>query len=243
MKWWQSAKSEDEDNKDKSREKDEDDEFELKPKDVKAKLDQIDGLKTSVEQLSGKSKILDRMETFLNEQDEEKQRKNEEEHRKKTESNSADLDEMFLVDPANATKKLLNDTMSPLIVSQVNTAARLTMRDLFDSNPDEFEFIHDPIIRREVEANVSKLPLASRSDPESIRNCYYVVKGRHESEIKEGKIKTKISAASGTGNGTGSVGGKSEEVVTLTPKEKRAAQVFGLKEEDYIKSKKELSYV
>lgn len=244
MKWWQSAQEVDD--KDK-KDKDDKDEFELKPKEIKAQLDKVDTLDTKMTEFGEKLKGLDEISAYIREQRAAEAKKaNEEKTKKNKESREeldSDLNEEFLSDPANVTRKIMQETMSPLIESQVNTAARLTMNDMFNSQPEVFEYISDPIIKREVESHVATLPLKDRNNPEAIKNCYYVATGRHQAEIKEGKIKARTAATSSSGSGTGGPESKSSEVITLSESEKKAARIFGLKEEDYAKSKKELSYV
>lgn len=220
-----------------------DEEFELKPKDVHDKLAKVDGLETSLNELKAKSGTLDRMAVFLDEQEHIKATKKTEDEKKRRQEAEGDLEDEFLTDPAAATRKMLASQMNPLITAQVNTSAGIIMRDLFSGSPDEFEYANDPTIKKEVEQRLMTLPLDQRANPESIRNCYYVVEGRHRQEIKEGKIKSSLSAAGSSGNGKGAPTARQDEVVILSDAEKRAAKIFGMKDEDYGKSKKELSYV
>lgn len=247
MPWWMTEK-EDKESKDKKEKKDKEEEFELKPKEVKEKLDAIDGLKSSVEELKGKSSILDRMATFLDNVDAAKKEQNKQQRQQQLQQQQEDQEEElsteFITDPVNATKKLLRQTTAPLVEANVNMQAKLTMKELMDSHPEEYEYATDPKVRLETEALIGKLPLSSRTDPESIKNCYLVVEGRHKQEIKEGKIKSRLAATSSAGNGTGSPKAESEEgKISLTDNQKKAAKIFGMTEEEYAKGAKELNYV
>lgn len=242
-KWWQADK-EDKDDKAKNGEGSE---FELKPEELKKQLAKVDALDTKISGMDEKLKSLDTITDYIKSQKEAEARRLAEakakEGKDKKEQTDIDLNDEFLTDPANVTRKIMQETISPLIESQINTAARITMNDLFSTQPDTYEYITDPTIRKEVEAHVATLPLKDRNNPEAIKNCYYVATGRHQAEIKEGKIKSRLSAAGSAGSGTGGPESKTEQSITLSEAEKKAARIFGLKEEDYAKSKKELSYV
>lgn len=240
-RWWQTEKEPDK--KDGKK----DDEFELKPKDVKDKLDKLDGFETRFNNMDEKLKGLDDISAFIKEQKAEKEKTAREEAARKAAEHKAqletDINDEFLTDPAAATRKMLNESMSPLVETQINTAARLQMKELFESEPERFEYASDPTIKKEVEAHVASLPLNQRANPAAIENCYYVATGRHQADIKEGKIKSRTAAASSSGSGTHESQGGNDRPIVLSEQEKKAAKVFGLKEEDYAKSKKELSYV
>jgi len=241
-KWWQSEKE-----PDKKDDYKDDDKFELKPKEVKEKLDKLDGFDTRFNSMDEKLKSLDAISDYIKEQKAEKEKATRAEATKKANEHKAqtdtELEEEFLTDPASATRRLLSEAMNPLVETQINTAARLQMKELFENDPDRFEYATDPTIKKEIETHVASLPLAQRANPAAIENCYYVATGRHQAEIKEGKIKSRTSAVSSSGSGSNTEKKDSDGTIVLNDAEKKAAKVFGLKEEDYAKSKKELSYV
>lgn len=234
-KWWEPASKED-----KKEDGKKEDEIELKPADVKAKLDQIDGLKTSVDALTSKSAVLDNMQEFLNEQAEDKRKKLEAERVAANSKGKEELEEEFLTDPEKATRRL----MQPIVESNINLTSRNMTRDMMESNPERFDLYSDPTFRSTVDSMIASLPVANRVQAASIENCYYVAEGRLKQEIKDGKIKSRFAAASGSASGTGASGGKGEETITLTEQQKKAASIFGMSEKDYAAaSKKEGAYV
>jgi phage I-like protein len=220
-----------------------DDEVELKPADVKAKLDKIDVLAEGQAAQGKRLEQLDSITAYIEEQKVERDRvkaaKQQQERQEKQKTEEEELD--WIADPENAMKHTLAKSMQPLVESQINTQARLLSKDVFDDQ--QFEYYTDSTFKNEVDSLINSLPLAQRANAEAQKNCYYVVAGRKAAEIKEGKIKSKFSATSSSGDGTGNKGGKTDEVIILTEAEKKAAKIFGMKEEDYAKSKKEMSYV
>lgn len=248
-KWWQSEKT---DVKDDKKDKKDTDEFELKPKEVKEQLDKVGTLEKGFNDFKSKAEgQLDDVSNYIKEQraKEAKAAKDAADKNKKETQTATDeeLNDVFVTDPANATRKIVNDTLNehlkPLVESTVNNSARMVIKDIFENRADEFEYYTDPTIKKEVESLVASMALANRTNPDAIINAYYVAKGRHEKDIKEGKIKSSLSAASSAGSGTGKTNTSSEETVTLTDAQKKAAKVFGMSEQDYAKGVKETSYV
>lgn len=239
MPWWMDKKPEEKKIEEKK------DAFEM-PKEVKEKfdkIDQIDSIKTDVAAFKEKTGILDRMASFMDAEDAKKTAEGKKKQQENKQQTDAELEEEFLTDPAAATRKLLQGTMNPLIVAQINTGAKLTIKEMYEDDPEGMQYLADPKVKEEVEKLVSTLPLDQRANKESIRNCYYVAEGKFKQEIKDGKIKSKLSSISSSGTGTGAPKDKTVEVIHLTDEQKRAAKVFGIKEEDYAKSAKELNYV
>src|SRR5882762_3179980 len=225
--WWgQKAKKEEDEDKQGD--------IEIKPpKEVEEKLNKIDGIEASVKAFEAHTDTLKGMATFLAEQKQIKEdaRKKEADDRAKaaTETN----DEEWITDP----KKAAQDMLQPLVINQINTNSRLIRRDIFDDGK-EFEY-YDGDFKKEVDNHIDSLPPAQRADPASIKNCYYVVLGRRQKEITEGKLKSRFSAAS-TASATQSTGKGSEQIIALTDEQKIAAKRLGVKEESYAKNFKEM---
>jgi phage I-like protein len=224
------------------------DEIELKPSDVKAKLDSIDELKKNQEAQSEKLKSLDTITGWIQKQEAKENqvaREKQEADRKKVKEDEAEeLD--WALDPEKATKTLLantlNETLRPMQLSILNTNAKNLAAERFSDQA--FEYYSDPTFKSEVDKLISGLPPASKGNMEAIENCYHVVYGRKAADIKEGKIKSRFASTSSSGNGTGAPSSKSEEVMTLTEDQKKAAKMFGMSEKDYATGfKKENAYV
>lgn len=213
---------------------------ELKPADVKAKLDQIDTIKTK---LDANDAVMTRMNSFLDQQDEAKRKAAAAEAAKKATEDSEKSEETWLTDP----KKAFNDAINPLVKVQLQTSSRLLRKEIFDDNSGEFEFYHGDFKKR-VDAYIDNLPITSQNDTASIKNCYFLVLGQMQKEIQEGKIKSRFSDMSTATARSGKTDDK-DKLPQLTEEHKRAAKAFGMTEEQYAKAMKdefkgtELSYV
>lgn len=231
--WWGKDSAEEE--ADKIKKAAESAEFKA-PKDVTDKLAKIDGIETSMAEFKEKTKVLDRMSTFLDEQATAKEaaRKKEAEERAKK-AVEVDEDE-YITDP----KAAIDKAMLPLKMAQINSSSLVMRREIFDDGT-EFEF-YTGEFKKKVDAYIDQLSPAAKVDPASIKNCYHLVLGQSRSEINAGKIKSRFSAVSTT-NAKTSEGKDGDTTVTLSDEQKLAAKRFGIKEDEYAKSFKELNYV
>lgn len=210
-------------------------EIELKPAEVKAQLDKIGSLESGFNSFKTESKAtMDRMAAYLDKQDKDEATRLENERRAKATKTQEELDDEFLTDPKEATKKL----MRPLVETSVNHEARDMMRDMLDNNTEKYGLMTDPNFKSQVEKLVFGLPLSQRANLQSIENCFYVAQGQNADAIKEGKIKARFAASSSVGGGEGEKG-KGTETFTLTDEQKKAAKVFGMTDEQYGKARKE----
>jgi len=222
---------------DKKEEKKEDDDIELKAKDVKAKLDSIDTLKTTVDGFGEKLKSLDTVTAYITAQqrkeEEAAKKKNADAKKEQEDEEEENLD--FLGDPLNATKQLINKSLKkatdPLLIMTVNTQSKQLAKEHFGENP-KFALYTDPTFKAEVDRLIMSLPLNARIEPASLENCYAVVAFNKAEEIKEGKIKARFAAAAGAASGTGQENDTKKEMV-LNADQKKAAAMFGLSEKEY----------
>lgn len=207
------------------------------PKEITDRLDKIDGLETSINEVKTKFSVLDDMKTYLDEQKQAKEvarRKEAEERARKATEESADT---WLTDPAAAAKEMLQ----PLVIDQINTKSRLLRREMFEDGT-QYEF-YQGAFKDKVDAYIDKLPVAARTDADSIKNCYFLVLGQNQNEIKEGKLKSRFAATSTSSAKDGKGGSEGEKTITLTDEQKRAADKLGVKHEAYAKNLGEMSYV
>lgn len=221
--------------------KDDEEEIELKPKDIKAKFDSIDSIKAQLDSYGENFKKLDSISEYIEEQREAKRKADEAAARANKEKQNKEEEESldFLTDPANAVKTLvgkqLNEVVNPLIKMTVANQAKQGSKEFYDSNP-AFELYTDPDFRQYVDSLVQALPLNQQNNQEAWKNCYYVAAGRKAQEIKDGKIKARFASVSNGATGTGQVGDKAEKELVLTNDMKKAAAMFGMKEEEYAKA-------
>lgn len=224
--WWGRPK------KDESEEHKDDIEVKA-PKEIEEKLSKIDGIEASVKAFEAHTETLKGMATFLAEQKQIKDDARKKEADDRAKAAEEQNDDEWISDP----KKAAKDMLQPLVINQINTNSRLIRRDIFDDGK-EFEY-YDGDFRKEVDNHIDSLPPAQRADPSSIKNCYYVVLGRRQREITEGKLKSRFSAAS-TASASAPNGKGTDSVITLTDEQKLAAKRLGVKEESYAKNFKEM---
>lgn len=206
------------------------------PKEVTDKLGKIDGLETKLNEFGEKTKVLDRMTTFLDEQDSLKTAARAREATERAKKVTEETEDLWMTDPKKATE----EAMLPLKIAQINTSSIQLRNELF-SDGINYEFYQGDFKKR-VDHWIDKLPVAARVDPESLKNCYNIVLGENHKEIREGKIKSRFAATTTTGtNSSTSKGG--DGLPTLTKEQEDAADRFGMTREDYAKEIKELNYV
>jgi hypothetical protein len=215
-----------------------DEEIEVKaPKEVTEKLAKIDALETSMNEVKNKFSVLDQMGDFLKEQREAKEETRRKDAAAKAAAKAEETDDTWLTDP----KKAAQDMLQPLVIDQINTKSRMLAREIFDDGK-EFEFYQGDF-KQKVDSYIEKLPPSARVEPASIKNCYFLVLGQSQSEIREGKLKSRFAATS-TSSAKDSGAREGENApVTLNDDQKRAADKLGIKHDDYAKNVKELNYV
>jgi hypothetical protein len=215
----------------KQKAKEEDDSIE-----IKAKIAKIDGLETSMNELKTKTAVLDRMNSYLDEQEAAKAAALQAERIKAAKTQREESSEDWLTDP----EKAATAALTPLVRQQFLTQSKVLRRDIFDED-GKFEF-YTGDFKKKVDAYIDALPPDRQVDAASIENCYNLVVGQNWNEIKENKLKSRFTAMSHAGTGTGNSVDNQKET-PLTDDEKRAAKVFGLKEDEYATRKKEINYV
>jgi hypothetical protein len=142
----------------------------------------------------------------------------------------------YINDPGSAIDKKL----APLIRNQQAANAMIMINETLG----EMDYYKsDPEFKAKVLAKINSQPLALRSNADIILNCYKLVRFDEDAAIKEGKYKSIIGAASTSGTGGHSGSSKEAAEVVLSDEEKSYAKKMGIKEEDWIKSKKTLEYV
>ena len=151
---------------------------------------------------------------------------------------------LWLENPAQAAKMTFERESQGLTQATINTQSRQLRRDIFDENPDKYEYYDkaNPEFKALVDSLIDNMPLANRTNPDAIQNCYYVAFGREQQKIKEGKLKSRFAATSTSSTGTTSTT-KDKDTIVLTDLQKSAAKAFGITEEEYGKQAREMTYV
>lgn len=222
----------------------EEEEIEIKAsKEVKEKLDKIDTLSTSVDEIKGKFAVLDEMGTFLSEQkrlrEEAKARQLADANKTKNDKTGEEVEQLWLEDP----KKAFEMQSQDLRVGMLNAQSMNIRREVFEDE-GEFEY-YTGDFKKEVDSLIeNSLTPSNRIDPASIKNCYYLVLGRKQKEIKENKIKSRFSSMTTSSSKSGEGSGKAGDgTITLSDEMKQAAAKLGVKPEDYAKNAREMGYV
>ena len=168
---------------------------------------------------------------------EEKARKESE---KKDKDDNALTSEDFMLDPAGSTKRAIAEGTAGLTKATLMLAARGNIRETLESK----EYYHGDF-KAKVDAMIASQSLEMQCRPDVIENCYKVIMADHMKDIQEGKIKARTSSATFDTGSTGGhkVEGKEGENETLTADEKQAAAAMGINDKDWIKSRRELSFV
>lgn len=207
----------------------------------------VSDLETGLNEIKEKTKVLDRMTSFLDEQEALKRRRVAEEAAKKAketrESEDQELQNLALEDPVKAAELIFERKSQPLTEALINTQSLNLRKNIFEDGGDKFEYYTNANadFKSKVDAVIDNLPLANRTNPTAIKNCYAAVLFDHMQEVKEGKLKSRFAATSTTTSGTTST--KDKDTVTLSELQKKAAAALGIKEEDYAKTAKEMNYV
>lgn len=145
--------------------------------------------------------------------------------------------EDYILDPQAATQR----QMQPLAKATMMLAARMARQDTLA----EKEYYYGDI-KNKVDAMIDQQPLNSRSRADVIENCYKLVMFDHQKDVAEGKIKARNTGAIFEGGSTGAHSGKGaagEEEEVMSSDEKMVASKMGISDKDWIKSRRELSYV
>jgi hypothetical protein len=169
----------------------------------------------------------------------EREKKAKEATEKKNREENEITNEDFLLDSADATRRIVQQANTPIVTVTKMMLAKSNLRDTMEGKP------YYAALKAKVDAMVAQQSLDNQCRADVVENCYKAIVFDHMEEIKEGKIKAQTSSMSFEQGGTGghSGGGKDESTETMTDDEVKAAAAMGIKKEDWIKSRKELTYV
>lgn len=158
---------------------------------------------------------------------------------KKDREENAITAEDFLLDPVSAARRVAAESNSGIAKATLMLAARGNIRETLEDK----EYYHGAI-KGKVDAMIAQQTLENQCRPDVVENCYKVVVFDHNKEIQEGKIKARTSSFNFESSSAGPKGNSSDETTeTMTKDEELAAAAMGIKKDDWIKSRKELSFV
>jgi len=217
------------------------------PDDLAKKIEAGAGAAAQLEDVNKKLGKLDAINSFIDEFKAEKaeaKRKAEAAAAAKTNDDlSAELEELMLTDPKNATEVIVRNATRDSNIALMTLRADNIKREVFENEKD-FPYYHGDI-KKEVDALIAGQPLNARNDKSVVENCYKTIVGNHVTEIVEGKLKNRFAGADGGGRGTssgsaGSNGGTGDSEASfdsLRDKEEiaRAAKQLGFKPDEYRK--------
>lgn len=155
---------------------------------------------------------------------------------KKTSEDSTLTSEDFMLDPVDAIRR----AQQPVAKATMMLAARMATKDTLEGK----EYYHGEF-KTQVDALVASMSLEQQMNPASIENCYKIAFADNYKAISEGKIKARTASSQFDSTGTGGHNGgdKTDTFDTLTKEEEHMAKTFGMTNEQWAKSKKELEYV
>lgn len=235
MPGWMKSKAEEEQEEEKEAERQR--KLQIVPKEITDKLAKVDTLETSINEVKEKTKVLDRMTSFLDEQDALKAAARKKQADELAAKATETTDDLWLTDPQKASEL----AMQPVKIATINLASQNLRREIFDDGVN-YEYYTGEFKKR-VDGWIDKLPVEARADAKSIKNCYNLVLGESMQEIREGKLKSRFAATTTSNTKDGTNNTNNDGLPALTDDQKHAAKMFGLKEEDYAKQMKELNYV
>ena len=142
-------------------------------------------------------------------------------------------------DMDQTTREYVDKTLRPIAQATLYQQGTEMRRNIFE-NEDEFPY-YAGSIRAQVDEMLDKQPAEQRANPEIIRNVYKIVVYNNDKEIKDNKIKSRLSSSSSSGTGTGmSSDADKAAMPVLTDQMKKVARDMGMTDADYAKSMKEL---
>lgn len=219
-KWWETEKKEEE-------------EKVVLPKEIQEQLDQVKGLKTTVEEQGAKLSKLDSIEQMLTQMrtDRELERKPKPAARTEEEitAENEEISALLLTNPREAYARLAAGTNA----GYMTLAAQNARREVFQDNQEQFKY-YTGEIKDEVDKILSAQTLAFQANPEAIKNTYFTVLGKFQDKIMEGKIKDRF-ASSSTSRGSVVPSEEDKKKIDSNDDIRKIAKQLGMKEEEYIK--------
>lgn len=137
------------------------------------------------------------------------------------------------------TRAYIDRTMTPLATATLMQQGNEMRRNIFE-DAEAFPY-YSGVLKSKIDTMLDAQPPSQRANPEVIRNVYKIVIFDNDKEIKENKVKSRLSSASSSGTGNGMSGDADPKALpVLTDQMKRVAQGMGMTAEQYAGAMKEL---
>jgi phage I-like protein len=134
-------------------------------------------------------------------------------------------------------RTVLDARFSQANQSAMRAEARETRRGIFEDIESHPYYTGD--LKKKIDEMIEKEPLENQINPLLVRNAYKIIVADHMKDIQEGKVRSRLSSATGSSTTT-TTKTDANALPALTDEDKRAAKNFGIKEEDWAKTKKDL---
>lgn len=163
-------------------------------------------------------------------------RKAAEEATKKSAETDEEINELFLNNPAEAMRRVMQGNMGARDTALMRTMATNLRRETFE-NADKYKF-YTGKIKEEVDKLINQQDLKAQNDSTVLEHAYFSVLGQHLDEITEGKLKSRFAASEGGSHSSGDIDKKETDRKgprKLDDDEKKAAKMLGFSDDDYGK--------
>lgn len=178
--------------------------------------------------------------TALREQmDANRQRQNEQRTRQSAETRQTEEQRMAELrdNMDDNTRSYVDQQFSILSRTAQQTSARELRRSIFE-DAENYEY-YTGEVKRKVDEMLDREPLTSQNNSDVVRNAYKVVVFEHMNDIRDKKLKSRLSSTSPAGILPAQNAPDPNALPSLNDEEKIIARNMGIKEEDWAKSKKE----
>lgn len=215
-----------------------DEQFERIATEVAKKIEKplTDGLATASAAALEGNPILKRLKDTMDANDEAAKKKKEASTTTQQHASNKEFAEAY-ENLDDDTKKVIDARFNSVQQSAMRTDARETRRSVFEDE-DNFPYYAGDI-KRKVDEMIEAEPLVNQTNPLVVRNCYKIVMADHLKELQEGKLRSRLSNATGSSTSTTSQIDPNA-LPSLTDDEKKTAKNLGISETDWAKTKKDL---
>jgi hypothetical protein len=156
------------------------------------------------------------------------------------ESNAVDFKERFEEDPEKAVNDLFQARIGPIYndyLSNQSVSARELAKEKLERRAEGDRWSD---YEAEIDVEMNKLSVEARARPDIYEKAFELVRARHVDDIVNRRVEERNTAEKVAQTEAASPPkGRAPEVKTLTPEEKRVAELLGVPEDRYSKSKEE----
>ncbi|HEY1644809.1 MAG TPA: hypothetical protein VGF75_00300 [Candidatus Saccharimonadales bacterium] len=135
------------------------------------------------------------------------------------------------------TKRVIDTRFNQVNQTAMRAEARETRRSVFEDIENFPYYTGD--LKQKIDEMIEKEPLTNQVNPLMARNCYKIVVADHIKDIQDGKVRSRLSAATGSSTSTTTTTDVNA-LPTLTDDEKKTAKGMGIPEAEWAKAKKDL---